>query len=159
MKTVTEPLQTVPVLDLEKYLGRWYEIARFPHGFEKKIVGVTAQYSLRDDGKIKVVNSGFKYKIGGLYTKVKAVAWRPDAAIPGALKVKFFHLFVSDYQVFGLDEEHYGWALVGNPDRTSLWFLSREHEIAPELLEQMKSLAIEQGYDLSALEMVEQQER
>lgn len=159
MKTVRDSLQTVPALDLERYLGRWYEIARFPHGFEKKLVGVTAQYSLRTDGKIQVVNSGFKHKLGGTYTKAKAVAWRPDDAVPGALKVKFFHLFTSDYLVFGLDDEHYKWAVVGNPDRSNLWFLSRETEVSPELLEQMKALAIEQGYDLSALTMVEQQER
>ncbi len=159
MKTVRKSLQTVPALDLERYLGRWYEVARFAHGFEKKLVGVTAQYSLRKDGRIQVVNSGFKHKLGGTYTKVKAVAWRPDDLFPGALKVRFFHLFASDYLVFGLDEEHYAWALVGNHDRSSLWFLSRSPEVSPELLERMKALALEQGYDLSALEMVEQQER
>ncbi len=159
MKTEKEALKTVPSLDLERYLGRWYEIARFAHGFEKKLVGVTAQYSLRPDGKIQVVNSGFKHKLGGTYTKVKAVAWRADDAVPGALKVKFFHLFTSDYLVFGLDDEHYQWALVGNSDRSSLWFLTREAEISAELLEQMKGIALEHGYDLSNLTMVEQQER
>ena len=159
MKTEREPLKTVPSLDVAKYLGRWYEIARFDHGFEKKLVGVTAQYSLRSDGKIQVINSGFKNKLDGTYTKAKAIAWRPDEAVPGALKVRFFHLFASDYLVFGLDDEHYSWALVGDPDRSSLWFLSRTAEITPELLEKMKGIALDQGYDLSALKMVEQQER
>lgn len=159
MKTEREPLKTVPSLDLGKYLGRWYEIARFDHGFEKKLVGVTAQYSLRSDGKIQVINSGFKNKLGGTYTKAKAIAWRPNEAVPGALKVRFFHLFASDYLVFGLDDEHYSWALVGDPDRSSLWFLSRTAEIDPELLEKMKGIALDHGYDLSALKMVEQQER
>ncbi|HKM08314.1 MAG TPA: lipocalin family protein [Sphaerochaeta sp.] len=159
MKTERKDLQTVPSLDLAKYLGRWYEIARFAHGFEKKLVGVTAEYSLRKDGRIQVVNSGFKHNLGGSYGKAKAVAWRADEAVPGALKVRFFHLFSSDYLVFGLDDEHYRWAVVGNNDRSTLWFLSRTVEVSPALLDQMKALASNQGYDLSGLEMVEQQER
>lgn len=159
MKTERKDLQTVPSLDLAKYLGRWYEIARFAHGFEKKLVGVTAEYSLRKDGRIQVVNSGFKHNLGGSYVKAKAIAWRADDAVPGALKVRFFHLFASDYLVFGLDDEHYSWAVVGNNDRSTLWFLSRTAEVSPALLDQMKALASSQGYDLSGLEMVEQQER
>ena len=159
MKSEKGALKTVPALDLERYVGRWYEIARFAHGFEKKLVGVTAQYSLRPDGKIQVVNSGFKQTIGGTYVKAKAIAWRPNDAVPGALRVKFFHLFTSDYLVFGLDEKDYTWALVGDSKRTSVWFLSRSYEISPELLQQMKDIALEQGYDLSGLTMVEQQER
>lgn len=159
MKHERSALKPVPALDLGRYLGRWYEIARFAHGFEKKLVGVTAQYSLRPDGRIQVVNSGFKHKLGGSYVKAKAIAWRPDDAVPGALKVRFFHLFASDYVVFGLDQEAYSWALVGDPDRTTLWFLARTAEITPELLEHMKGIALDQGYDLSALTMVEQQER
>lgn len=159
MKTVNKPLKTVPSLNIEKYLGRWYEIARFSHGFEKKLSGVTAQYSLRKDGKVAVVNSGFKNGIGGTYVKAKAVAWRPDEAAPGALKVKFFHLFTSDYLVFGLDDKDYTWAVVGNNERSMLWFLSRTAEVSPTLLKQMKDIALEQGYDLAELKMVEQQER
>lgn len=159
MKTERKDLQTVPSLDLAKYLGRWYEIARFAHGFEKKLVGVTAEYSLRKDGRIQVVNSGFKHTLGGSYVKAKAIAWRADDAVPGALKVRFFHLFASDYLVFGLDDEHYSWAVIGNNDRSTLWFLSRTAEVSPALLDQMKALASNQGYDLSGLEMVEQQER
>jgi len=69
-----KPLDTVPTLDASRYLGRWYEIARFQHGFERDIVGATAEYSLRPDGKIAVVNSGFKKALDGKYTEVKAVA-------------------------------------------------------------------------------------
>ena len=159
MATELTPLQTVPALDLEKYLGRWYEISRFPHGFEKSLVGVTAEYSLRKDGKVKVVNSGFKHTLDGKYSKVNAVAWRADDAIPGALKVKFFHLFTSDYLVIGLDEEDYSWAVVGNPDRSFIWFLSRTPEVSSDLLLLMKKIATENGYDLSGLAMVLQQER
>jgi len=154
-----KPLDLVPALDLQRYLGRWYEVARYQHGFEKTLVGATAEYALRDDGKVSVLNSGFKKTLEGKYTDVKAVAWRPDDAVPGALKVKFFGLFSSDYLVFGLDDVDYQWALVGNNNRNYLWFLSRTPEVAPELLETMKGMAEAQGYDLSKLYIVPQKAR
>ena len=154
-----KPLDLVPALDLQRYLGRWYEVARYQHGFEKTLVGATAEYALRDDGKVSVLNSGFKKTLEGKYTDVKAVAWRPDDAVPGALKVKFFGLFSSDYLVFGLDDVDYQWALVGNNNRNYLWFLSRTPEVAPELLEKMKGVAEAQGYDLSKLYIVPQKAR
>jgi len=154
-----KPLDLVPALDLQRYLGRWYEVARYQHGFEKTLVGATAEYALRDDGKVSVLNSGFKKTLEGKYTDVKAVAWRPDDAVPGALKVKFFGLFSSDYLVFGLDDVDYQWALVGNNNRNYLWFLSRTPEVAPELLETMKGRAEAQGYDLSKLYIVPQKAR
>jgi len=154
-----KPLDLVPSLDLQRYLGRWYEVARYQHGFEKTLVGATAEYALRDDGRVSVLNSGFKKTLDGKYTDVKAVAWRPDDAVPGALKVKFFGLFTSDYLVFGLDEVDYQWALVGNNTRKYLWFLSRTPEVSPELLEKMKGIAEAQGYDLSKLYMVPQKAR
>ncbi|HOX18631.1 MAG TPA: lipocalin family protein [Spirochaetales bacterium] len=152
------PLETVPVLDANRYVGRWYEIARFQHSFEKTLVGATAEYALRDDGRISVLNSGFKRTLDGRYTKANAVAWVPDPARPGALKVKFFGLFTSDYLVMGLGED-YDWAVVGNDDREYLWFLARTPTIAPELLERMKAIALAQGYDLSGLYLVPQKER
>jgi apolipoprotein D and lipocalin family protein len=154
-----KPLRLVPTVDIERYLGRWYEIARFQHGFEKNIVGATAEYSLRPDGKIAVLNSGFKKSLDGPYTQVKAVARQPDASRPAALKVKFFGLFESDYLVFGLDDKEYRWAIVGSNTRNFLWFLAREPEVPPELLEEMKRIAASQGYDLSGLYIVPQKAR
>ncbi len=153
------PLDLVDEVDVERYLGRWYEIARFQHRFEKNIVGAAADYSLREDGKIRVVNSGFKGSLDGKYTQVKAVAWVPDSDRPGALKVRFFNLFTSDYMIFGLDGENYEWALVGNNSRDFLWFLAREHTISEELLDKMKGIARSQGYDLSGLYLVPQKPR
>ncbi|MDD2297807.1 MAG: lipocalin family protein [Sphaerochaetaceae bacterium] len=157
-KSMGNPLDTIDSLDLERYLGRWYEVARYQKGFEKNIVGTTAEYSLREDGRVQVVNSGFKKTLDGSYTSVKAVAWRPDDAVPGALKVKFFGLFTSDYLVFGLDED-YQWALVGNNERDSLWFLSRTHELSEETIATMQSIATAQGYDLDKLYFVPQKKR
>lgn len=73
-----DPLDLVGSLDLQRYLGRWYEVARFQHPFEKTLVGATAEYSLREDGRVTVLNSGFKKSLDGTYTSVQAVAWRPD---------------------------------------------------------------------------------
>ncbi len=153
------PLDTVATVDVQRYLGRWYEIARFQHRFEKSIVGATAEYSLRDDGRIQVLNSGFKKDLNGAYSQVKAVAWVPDAARPGALKVRFFGLFTSDYLIFGLDAENYSWALVGSDTRDYLWFLARTPEISEELFSRMKDIARGQGYDLSGLYKVPQKAR
>jgi apolipoprotein D and lipocalin family protein len=154
-----QPLALVDQVDVQKYLGRWYEIARFQHGFEKDIVSATAEYSLRPDGRIQVVNSGFKKTLDGKYTEVKAVAWVPDAARPGALKVRFFSLFSSDYLVFGLDQEGYSWALVGENSRSYVWFLARTPTVSDDLLIKMKEIAVSQGYDLSGLYMVPQKAR
>ena len=152
-------LQLVQALDPVRYAGRWYEIARFQHGFEKNLVGVTAEYSLRKDGRLDVLNSGFKKDLDGKYSSVRAVAWVPDSSRPGALKVRFFGLFASDYLVFGLDQANYSWALVGNNSRDFLWFLAREPTISPELMAAMKKQAEVQGYDTSKLYEVPQKAR
>ncbi len=153
------PLDTVGSLDLDRYLGSWYEIARYQHRFEKNLVGAKADYSLRDDGRIQVVNSGIKGDLEGKLSSVKALAWRPDDEVPGRLKVRFFGLFTSDYLVFGLDEEEYQWALVGSDDRDFLWFLSRTPEVSDATLDIMKAIAVEQGYDMEQLFLVPQKER
>jgi apolipoprotein D and lipocalin family protein len=152
-------LITVAPVDVQRYLGRWYEIARFQHRFEKSIVGATAEYSLRPDGRIQVVNSGFKKDLNGPYTRVKAVAWVPDPARPGALKVRFFGLVTGDYLIFGLDQNNYSWALVGSDSRKFLWFLARTPQISEELFSRMKDIARSQGYDLAGLYEVPQKAR
>ena len=154
-----EPLALVPTLDPQRYIGRWYEIARFQHVFEKSIVGATAEYTLRPDGKITVVNSGFKNSLDGKFTEAKAVAWIPDPAVPAALKVQFLWPFAADYLVFGLDQENYQWAVVGANNRKYLWFLARTPSIDPALFDHMKEIAVSQGYDLSGLYLVPQKER
>lgn len=153
------PLRTVPELDAARYLGTWYEIARFQHVFEKDLVGCRAEYTALSDGRIRVVNSGFRGTLDGKYKKAKAVAWIPDPARPAALKVQFFWPFAGDYLVFGLDAKDYQWALVGDNSRKFLWFLSRTPEVSPELLESMKAAAVAAGYDLSGLFLVPQKKR
>lgn len=153
------PLKVVDTVDPQRYAGRWYEIARFQHGFEKDIVGATADYSLNPNGTIAVVNSGFKNGLDGKYSEVKAVARIPDASKPARLKVKFFGLFEADYLIFGLDQAGYSWALVGSDSRDYVWFLSRSPEIDEALFSQMKAIALAQGYKLDSLYKVPQKER
>ncbi len=152
-------LKLVERLDMQRYLGRWYEIARFPHRFERTLVGVTAEYSPRSDGRIQVVNSGFTNDLGGPYRQARGTAWVPDPRRPAALKVRFFWPFSGNYLVFGLDEQDYSWSLVGDDSRRYLWFLSRTPQVGRELLEKMKQLARDQGYDLSDLHEVPQKPR
>lgn len=154
-----DEVELVDSVDVERYLGRWYEIARYQSSFEKNIYGATAEYSLRTDGRIQVVNSGFKNSLDGKYKQVKAVAWVPDPNVPAALKVKFFGLFTSDYLIIGLDRENYQWAIVGNNSRDFLWFLARDHEIDDELYKKMEGIARSQGFDVDALYKVPQKPR
>jgi apolipoprotein D and lipocalin family protein len=152
------PLKLVETLDVQRYLGRWYEIARFTKGFEKNITGATAEYSLRPDRKLQVLNSGFRGSLEGPYTEARGVAWVPDPRRPAALKVSFFWPFAGDYLVFGLDPG-YTWALVGSDSRDYLWFLARTPQITDEQYQRMRRLAEDQGYDLSRLDEVPQKPR
>ena len=122
-------------------------------------MGVTAEYSVRSDGRMRVVNSGFQDALNGPYREAVGVAWVPDPRRPAALKVRFFWPFSADYLVFGLDEQDYSWALVGENSRRYLWFLARTPQISKELFEKMKQIARDQRYSLSGLYEVPQKER
>lgn len=147
---------TVPTLDLDRYLGTWYEIARYPHSFEKDLVGVTATYSLKDDGKIKVVNQGYKNTLDGKLKKSIGKAYVPDASKPSQLKVSFFLFFYGDYLVMELDQENYQWAVVGSKSDNFLWILCREPNMEQELYNDLLDRLVKRGYDLTRLERVAQ---
>lgn len=144
---------TVKELDLNRYLGTWYEIARFDHSFERNLVGVTATYSMRDDGKIKVLNQGYKNSLVGELSIAEGKAKLTGE--PGKLKVSFFWIFYADYYIMELDE-NYQWALIGSNSNKYLWILSR----TPKLEDNVKNLilhhATKRGYDTSKLIWVEQ---
>ena len=146
----------VKELDLQKYLGKWYEIARYNHRFERGLVGVTANYSIREDGKIKILNSGYKKSLDGRFSQATGKAFLPYPELePGKLKVSFFWNFYGDYFVLDLDE-NYQWAIIGSSSDKFLWILSRtpqlEFDIYNELTDKIKS----RGYDISQLIKVEQ---
>lgn len=124
--------KAVKSLDLERYMGKWYEIYRLPMRAEKDLVNVTATYSLRDDGRLEVLNQGYKYTPDGKHKKAKAVAWRPIPEVEGALIVRFFGLFKAEYLVLALDD-HYQWVIVSNSKRKYAWILARQPSLTNEL--------------------------
>jgi len=148
---------TVKTLDLKRYLGTWYEIARFPHSFEKNLVGVTATYSLREDGKIRVLNQGYKNTLDGELSKAEGKAKITDPLKPANLKVSFFWIFYAEYNVLELDE-NYQYALIGSSSDKYLWILSRNPQMAPEVYEMLLEKARKRGYNLAKLEKVAQKE-
>jgi apolipoprotein D and lipocalin family protein len=145
----------VKELAIERYLGKWYEIARYDHRFERGLVGVTASYSLRDDGKIKVVNTGFKETINGQKSEAIGKAKIPDPNVPSKLKVSFFWLFYGDYFVFELDE-NYQWAVIGSSTDKYLWILSRTPQMDETVYHELLNKLTTRGYDIDKLIRVAQ---
>ena len=141
--------------DLSKYLGTWYEIARFDHSFERDMDNVTAEYILREDGKVDVINSGWKegkYKVA--YGKAKQDSPVDD---PAHLEVSFFLFFYNDYNVLMLDD-NYQVSLVGSKNPKYLWILSRTPQVSDAVLDLVLEEADSRGYDicsnLSAVSMI-----
>ena len=147
--------RTVETLDLDRYLGTWYEIARFPHKFEKDLVGVTANYSFRKDGKIKVINQGYKGSLDGKLSVAEGKAKIPDPDDPTKLKVSFFLFFYGDYYVLELGED-YEYAMIGSSTPNYFWILSRTPKMDVQTFDMLLANAKERGYDLSKLIKVEQ---
>lgn len=146
----------VKKLNIEKYLGTWYEIARYDHSFERGLVGVTANYSMRKDGKIKVLNSGYKVTLSGKYTQAIGKAKIPDPKNePGKLKVSFFWFFYGDYYVMELDKD-YQWAIIGSSSDNYLWILSRTPQMSKDVYRDCLNEITNRGYDVSKLIKVEQ---
>mgnify|MGYP001806107820 CR=1 FL=1 len=146
---------TVKELDLNRYLGTWYEIARFPHSFEKGMAGVTANYSLRDDGKIRVINKGKTNGLGGKLSIAEGKAKIPDKSQPGKLKVSFFWIFYGDYNVLELDE-NYQYVMIGSSTDKYFWILSRTPQMDEATYNMLIDKAKKRGYNLDRLEKVMQ---
>jgi apolipoprotein D and lipocalin family protein len=143
------PLRTVPSVDLGRYMGTWYEIARYPNRFQRKCEGdTTAKYSLLKDGKIEVVNSCRK-RDGKLATS-KGTAKVVDTKSNARLKVTFFWPFSGDYWIIGLGR-NYDFAVVGEPSRKCVWILSRTPEMSPAQYNEAVRIVRDAGYDPSRL--------
>lgn len=138
---------TVPVLDLDRYMGVWYEIARFDRPFERHLNDVTALYSRKPDGRTGVVNRGVDSRTGK--ERVACGKARPGR-VPGVLKVSFFWIFYSDYRVLELAPD-YSWSLVGGNSAASLWVLARAPRLPQREMERILELARQRGYDTSRL--------
>ena len=150
-----QTMNTVSDVDLERYAGTWYEIARFPHSFEKGLVGVTATYRIKKNGNIEVINQGYKNSLDGKLKRAKAFAKGLNSNEPGRLKVFFFWPFGGDYLILDLDP-NYQWVLVGSSSPNYLWIMSRKPQMDNLLYKSIVQKAQELGYNVDRLELVEQ---
>lgn len=145
-----KPLEVVDHVDIERYLGTWYEIATIPQRFQKGCVGVTATYSLRPDGKIRVINRCRKETLDGQLRDIEGTAWVVDKKTNAKLKVQFFWPFSGDYWIIELDAD-YQWAVVGHPNRSYLWILCRKPHMEQALYDSLIDRIGNQGYDIARI--------
>jgi len=148
-------LKVVPEVDLKRYSGTWYEIARKPFSFESKLKCITATYTLRDDGKITVLNSGQYISDPSRSTSSKGTAVIPDKNVPAKLKVWFFWPFKGNYWILELDDD-YKYVLIGEPSLKYLWVLARDKKLEQPVLDRLFKTAVDSGYDISDIIMTEQ---
>ena len=149
-KEPSAPLTTVSHVDLNRYMGEWYEIARYPNSFQKGCVGSKATYTLLDDGKVSVLNECYDGSLSGKLRSAKGKAWVVDKETNAKLKVSFFWFFAGDYWIIDLGRD-YEYAVIGHPKRKYLWILSRTQEMDEGVYEGILSLLRDKQYDTSKL--------
>ena len=147
-------VEPVKGFELPRYLGKWYEIARFDHSFEEGLSEVTATYSMRNDGGVKVINRGFS-KEDNSWDEAEGKAYFVESETIGHLKVSFFGPFYASYVIMELDKEGYQYALITGPDKDYLWILARTPSISDEIRTRLLEKATAAGYDVSKLIWVE----
>lgn len=153
---IPENVTPVSNFKLEKYLGKWYEFARFDHSFERGLSRTTADYSLRDDGGVRVLNRGYIVE-ENKWKEAEGKAFFVDSPDQGYLKVSFFGPFYGSYIIVELDQENYQYSLVCGPDKSYLWILSRTPDLKEETKQMLVSKAAALGFDTSKLIYVDLQ--
>ena len=151
-------LETVAHVDIDRYMGTWYEIAKLPQSFEKGLVGVTATYSILPNGKVRVLNKGYKRDFNGKVKTAEGKAVVVDAKTNAKLKVTFFWPFTGDYWILELGED-YEYAVVGDESRKYLWILSRTPQMDDATYNGLVKRAHTKGFDVSKLEKNPQRSR
>ena len=149
-----ENVEPVDKFEVDRYLGRWYEIARLDHSFEKGLSQVTATYSPRKDGGIKVINRGYSAE-KQQWKEAEGKAYFVGPNDEAYLKVSFFGPFYGSYVVFELDKEDYQYAFISGPDNDYLWLLARTPRVDPSLIARFKSEAKKRGFKTEDLILVE----
>ncbi|MCX7195171.1 MAG: lipocalin family protein [Proteobacteria bacterium] len=147
---IPENIKPVENFKIEKYLGKWYEIARLDHSFERGLSRVTADYSLRADGGLKVINRGYSVK-ENKWNEAEGKAYFVRGSDQGFLKVSFFGPFYGSYIVFELDHENYQYSLVSGPDKSYFWILARTPQINENIKNVLIAKAAALGFDTSKL--------
>lgn len=146
------PLPTVPRVDLKRYEGRWFEIAKYPNWFQRGCVAdTTAEYTAQPDGTIRILNR-CRQKNGTIREARGVAAVVPDSN-NAKLRVRFAGSPIAgDYWIIGLDDKNYSWALVGHPSRQFLWILGREPEMNTQAFADIVALAGSLGYESGRIE-------
>ena len=154
---IPEGIKPVESFETGRYLGKWYEIARLDHSFERGLTHVTATYSLREGGGLQVVNRGWSARNRVWKTSTGKAFFVQDPR-RGYLKVSFFGPFYGSYVIFDLDREGYQYALVAGPDKSYLWLLSRAATMDPFTQRELIGAAKALGFDTDKLVFVKQDE-
>ena len=152
--SVPENVRPVEGFEIPRYLGTWYEIARFDHSFERGLSEVTATYSMREDGGVRVINKGYSQKKGE-WDEAEGKAYFVSNSSTGHLKVSFFGPFYASYVIMALDKEKYEYALITGPDKDYLWILARTPSLPKKTVDMLIAIAEKAGYDTSKLIWVE----
>ncbi len=154
---IPDGMTAVTGFDVNRYTGTWYEIARLDHGFEKGLTHVTAEFTPKDDGGLKVINKGFDTKSQRWQTS-EAKAYFLDTPDIGRLKVSFFGPFYGSYNIIDLDQQNYSWALVTGPSTHFLWLLARTRTVDNTVMQRLIDKAKTLGFKLEKLVYVDQKE-
>jgi len=149
-----DSVQPITGFELERYLGKWYEIARLDHSFEKGLSQVTAEYSMRTDGGVLVVNSGFS-ESKNEWKEAEGKAYFVNNDSDGYLKVSFFGPFYGSYVIFELDHENYQYAFISGPNTKYLWLLSRTPSVGQEVIDKFIEMSSSRGFDTDSLIFVQ----
>ena len=147
---VPDNVEPVSNFELPRYLGEWYEIARYDHSFEEGLSDVTATYSMREDGGVKVINRGFSSE-ENTWDEAEGRAYFVKSPSIGHLKVSFFGPFYASYVIMDLDKDDYQYALIPGPDKEYLWLLARSPELSPQIKTRLLNQAQAAGYDTDKL--------
>jgi len=151
------PKGIIPVADFEvnRYLGKWYEIARLDHSFERGMDHVNAEYSLRDDGGVKVINRGYSSE-DRVWNEAEGKAFFVNSKDEGHLKVSFFGPFYGSYIIFELDKENYQYSFVSGNNTSYLWLLARTPTVSQDIINKFVTRSKGLGFDTDSLIYVDQ---
>jgi apolipoprotein D and lipocalin family protein len=147
---VPKGIAPVSGFDVNRYMGKWYEIARLDHRFERGLSRVSAEYALADDGSVTVINKGYDAQ-KDQWKEIQGRALFVGSDTVGQLKVSFFGPFYGGYNVIALDKEQYQYALVCGPDRSYLWILARSTTLPESVLKELLISAKDMGLDTDKL--------
>ncbi|MCX7108073.1 MAG: lipocalin family protein [Methylococcales bacterium] len=152
---IPEGIKAVDGFEVNRYLGTWYEIARLDHRFERGLNKISATYSLRPDGGVKVINKGWN-EAKGKWEEAEGKAYFIDQPDQGRLKVSFFGPFYGGYNIFDLDKKDYSYAMISGPDKSYFWILSRTKQLPKATLESLIQEAKLAGFETDKLIFVNQ---